>query len=393
MRHIDDDERRARAVARHHLGRTAPDVVAAVRGVVAQHSSDPITPPLAAWARVPDLSVAAWEHVMYDQRSLWRMHAMRRTLFVVPSDEAAIFDGAAGADVARKERDRLEKWVAEAELAEDVPAWIAAVERDTLAALDDGVERRTPELSEAVPALSSTITVGSGRWTTQVNLGSRLLMVMALDGALARSRPAGTWRSSQYHWVSGHRFAGHPGRFGAANPMPAARSRAELLRRYLATHGPATLNDLRWWTGWTVARTKAALKAVEAIEVALDGGAGFVLPDDVEVRETAARHVSLLPGLDSTTMGWKERDWYLGPHAGPLFDRNGNAGPTVWVDGRIVGAWAQREGGEVVFRLLEDVGREAERAVEAEAAALAGFFDGATVKPRFRTPLERELAG
>ena len=69
--------------------------------------------------------------------------------------------------------------------------------------------------------------------------------------------------------------------------------------------------------------------------------------------------VALLPGLDPTTMGWKRRDWYLPPgHVPLLFDRNGNAGPAVWVDGRIVGGWVQRRNGEIATRLLDDVGRE-----------------------------------
>ena len=67
-------------------------------------------------------------------------------------------------------------------------------------------------------------------------------------------------------------------------------------------------------------------------------------------------------------MGWQERDWYLGEHRSALFDTNGNAGPTIWADGRIVGGWATRAGGEVVTELLEDVGREASQAVDAEAA-------------------------
>jgi hypothetical protein len=91
-------------------------------------------------------------------------------------------------------------------------------------------------------------------------------------------------------------------------------------------------------------------------------------------------------------MGWADRSWFLGPHAGPLFDRNGNIGPTVWCDGRIVGGWAQRPGGEVVFRLLEDIGAEASAAVEKEAAALAAWTGPVRVTPRFRTPLEKELA-
>ena len=55
-------------------------------------------------------------------------------------------------------------------------------------------------------------------------------------------------------------------------------------------------------------------------------------------------------------MGWAERDWYLGPHGAALFDSSGNAGPTVWWEGRVVGGWSQRPDGEIVFELLEDVG-------------------------------------
>ncbi|TNF31607.1 MAG: winged helix DNA-binding domain-containing protein [Deltaproteobacteria bacterium] len=385
-------ERRARVVARHHLARTAPDVLSAVRAVVAQHSSDPVTPPVAAWARVPELTVASWERAMYEERSLWRIHAMRRTLFVVPTADAPLFDAAAGAELAAKERRQLEKLVAEALGTADVAAWLGEVEREVMAALAGDVERRTPDLTSAVPRLATPLTVGSGKWQTTVPLSSRLMMVMAYEGTVARTHPAGSWRSSQYHWTHGERFAGRPGRFGAEDPLDPATARAELARRYLGSHGPATLVDLRWWTGWTAARAKAALSAVGAIEVALDGGfVGYVLPGDVAPDAARAEQVALLPGLDSTTMGWKERDWYLGPHAARLFDSNGNAGPTVWVDGRVVGGWAQRPDGEVVFALLEDIGREATDRVEAEAAALTAWTDGLGATPRFRTPLEREL--
>jgi hypothetical protein len=74
-----------------------------------------------------------------------------------------------------------------------------------------------------------------------------------------------------------------------------------------------------------------------------------------------------------------------------LFDTNGNAGPTVWWDARIVGGWAQRKDGEVVFRLLEDVGSEASAAVEAVAAELGEWLGPVRVSQKFRTPLEREL--
>jgi hypothetical protein len=91
-------------------------------------------------------------------------------------------------------------------------------------------------------------------------------------------------------------------------------------------------------------------------------------------------------------MGWKERAWFLGPHQDRLFDRNGNAGPTVWVDGRIVGGWAQTVSGRVTVGFLEEVGGEATGAIAAEAARLENWLGEERFKPRFRAPLEKELA-
>ena len=90
-------------------------------------------------------------------------------------------------------------------------------------------------------------------------------------------------------------------------------------------------------------------------------------------------------------MGWSQRAWYVGEHAAALFDRSGNIGPTVWCDGRIVGGWAQRAGGEVVVRLLEDIGTAAAARRRQEAARLTAWIGPVRVTPRFRTPLEREL--
>ncbi len=181
---------------------------------------------------------------------------------------------------------------------------------------------------------------------------------------------------------------------GGLEPWPPERARIELVRRWLAAFGPGTQRDVQWWTGWTVANTRAALVGVGAVEVALDGGVtGFTLPGD-NTAETPEPEpwVAFLPALDTTTMAWAEREFYLGEYATLLFDTNGNAGPTVWLDGRIVGAWAQRPTGEVVHRLFEDPGRERIGSVDAEAAALGAWLGQDRVFPRFPNQTFRELA-
>jgi hypothetical protein len=126
-------------------------------------------------------------------------------------------------------------------------------------------------------------------------------------------------------------------------------------------------------------------------EVPCHAGSGGGAPDEPDGEPAPPPWVALLPALDPTLMGWKDRGWYLGDHAAAMFDRSGNPGPTVWVDGRIAGGWAQRSDGEVVVRMLEDVGGQAAEAVGGEAERLRAWLGNVRVTPRFRTALEREL--
>jgi hypothetical protein len=219
-------------------------------------------------------------------------------------------------------------------------------------------------------------------------VSTRVLFGLSTEQRIVRGRPRGGWTSSQYRWspMSAWLPAGLP-RLGADE------ARVALARRWLRAFGPATVTDLKWWTGLTLGQVRTALAAIALEEVDLDGAPGVVLADDVAPTPRPDPWIALLPSLDPTTMGWQHRAWYLGDHAGLLFDRSGNAGPTVWCDGRVVGGWAQRKRGEVVVRLLDDVGREAGDAIEAEAARLTEWLGDVRVTPRFPTPLQRELAG
>ena len=174
--------------------------------------------------------------------------------------------------------------------------------------------------------------------------------------------------------------------------QPEADGVAKLVELWLRSFGPGTAADVKWWLGATAAAVRKALADLQAVEVDLDGRTGYVLPDDLEPEGPLEGWAALLPPLDPTTMGWFERDWYLGPHKKQLFDASGNAGPTVWLDGRIVGCWRQSDTGEVVVQMLEDVGGEAVRAIEDESARLTGWLGGTGVLPRFPSPLSKAAA-
>ncbi len=363
--------------------------LAVAEHLVALHSSDPATVVLSVRARTGMADVEPLERALYKDWTLVRMLGMRRTLFVVPVDLVPVVHAAATKALLPAQRKRAIQMVEEASIATDGAAWLRRVEKETLAAIVARGEAAGAELSKDVPELAAQVSFGAGKkWAGTFSMTTRVVWLLSMEGHIVRTRPRGSWISSQYRWAPMEEFV--PDGVGS---IPAEEARAELLRRWLRAFGPGTAADARWWTGWTGAMTTRALADVDAVEVALDGGAtGYVLPDDLGPVRAPAPWVALLPGLDPTPMGWAGRDWFLGEHRAALFDRSGNIGPTVWCDGRIVGGWGQRADGTVAFRLLEDIGAARTKAVATAADALTTWLRPVRITPRFRTPLERELA-
>lgn len=146
-------------------------------------------------------------------------------------------------------------------------------------------------------------------------------------------------------------------------------ARTELIRRYLGWTGGATLKQSQWFTGFTVAQSKAALAAVGALEVptaevlAASGEVLWMLPDDVErlagFAAPAEEQIQLLAGTDSLVLQrrnsgemFAEEDRgrkVLGSNLAiqadlpdhPIFDR-----------GRIIGMWQFDPGRERIVSLL-----------------------------------------
>ncbi|MER6144255.1 winged helix DNA-binding domain-containing protein [Streptomyces sparsogenes] len=386
-------QRRARLRRRHLLAPSAraATVEEVADAVVGLHATDPATVYLSACARLREPGAGEVERALYEDVSLVKLLSMRRTIFAVTTELAPVVGSSTARAIAARERATLLKHLRERAEEHWDEARLAEVEKAVLAAVAARGEATTAEVAEDVPALRERIVMAPGKpYAARQTVGSRLLRLLASDGHLRRCRPRGSWTSSLYPWAPAP----------ALPDLPVREAKAELARRWLAAYGPATEADLKWWTGWTATDTRRALADIGAEGVALEEGTGYVVPGDVPGDMPgdggpAGRDepwAALLPGLDPTAMGWQSRGWYLHPdHVKPLFDRSGNIGPTVWWNGRVVGGWAQRADGEVVWRALTDVGREAAAAVAAEAARLSGWLGEVRVTPRFRTPLEREL--
>jgi hypothetical protein len=373
---------------RHHLAATArAGVVEVARDLVGLHGTDPATVHLAAQARMAVPEVAAVEAALYEDRALVRMLGMRRTMFIEPVELMPVVQAACTDAIAVQQRRLLVDLIGRAGLAADPAGWVEEVGTAALKALAARGEATAAELAADDPRLAQQIVLAEGKtYEGRQSVASRILLLLAAEGRAVRGRPRGSWIGGQYRWSLVDAWL--------PDGLPAwsrEDAQTELVRRWLAAFGPATVADLKWWTGLPMGQVRRAVAAAGAVEVDLDGTPGLVLAGDLDPVPAPEPWAALLPALDPTTMGWAARDFYLGPHRPALFDRNGNAGPTIWWAGRVVGGWAQRRTGEVVLRLLEDPGADATTAIEAEAARLADWLGPVRVTPRFRTPLEREL--
>lgn len=133
-------------------------------------------------------------------------------------------------------------------------------------------------------------------------------------------------------------------------------ARSLLVERYLGWTGGATVKQSQWFTGFTLAHTKAALAAIGAVGIpTANGEVLWMLPDDVgrlaAFEAPAKEQIQLLAGTDSMVLlrrnsgdlfadedkGKKILDSTLALQADlpdhPIFDR-----------GRIIGLWQYDQG-------------------------------------------------
>ena len=210
------------------------------------------------------------------------------------------------------------------------------------------------------------------------------MTTLSARGDIVRGLNDASWTSSRPRWHTVRDWLSERN-----PPVPEAAARAELTRRWLRTFGPASVTDIQWWFGTTLTALRAALAAIGAVEVDLHGSPGYALADDLGTEPQVPPWCALLPGLDPTTMGWSERAWYLGDHRGQVFDNNGNAGPTAWWNGQVVGGWRQDGDGRVQLQLLEDPGPDGRKALQQRADELTAWLDGVRINPRFPSPLSK----
>jgi hypothetical protein len=339
------------------------------------------------------------ERALYESRDLVRVPCMRSTVHVVPGDEVHFFLGAYGVRHLPAEYRDLSSLLVRAGLCppERAAGFVEQLTQQVLVRIRDEGPLTVSQLARRIPELAARVRHSVGKsYEGSFSIGSRLVPFLCATGLLVRARPRGTWRSTLFEYAALGDW------LNQSHTAPATREEAValLVRRYVGAFGPVTRDDVVWWTGLTRTELGPALTALAAdlVQVAIEGFGGeyLMLVEDGERLNAAppvAGQTCFLPSLDPYIMGYRDRGRFLSSeHHGKVFDRAGNALPTVWVRGRVAGVWGQHKSdGSPVYRLFEAVTPDEREQLEDQRQRLDGFLGGEHMGSRISTPFSRSL--
>jgi winged helix DNA-binding protein len=196
-----------------------------------------------------------------------------------------------------------------------------------------------------------------------------LLFLASYDGRIVR----GPFRGAEQAFVLARDWLGAEPQRLTPERRPAAL--AELARRYLAGHGPASAADLARWSGLPLRDARSGLREAGR-SVAAAGDDRFDLRDRPPVpRELPPR---LLPAFDAYLLGWEDRAYGVPAERVAEVRLGGMIRAVALVEGRAVGTWAARRSGRRMAVEIDGWG-------EIEAAARAGLDAEAADVVRFET--------
>jgi len=156
---------------------------------------------------------------------------------------------------------------------------------------------------------------------------------------------------------------------GERPPVDRAHALAELARRYLAGHGPATDRDLARWAGLPLGDARAGLRAIASKLGERDDG---LLELARSARAAPLPPPRLLGAFEPLLLGWGSRSEVLGD-AEPRIVSGGVFRPLVLARGRAVGTWTVSPRG-VATELFGRLSAAERTALEDDAGDVVRFL-------------------
>ena len=298
------------------------DIVQIVRDIGGLHATGSTTPYLSLFSRMKNFTREKLDEELYVKKTLGKIRCVRKTVYVIPKERIPIAFNATKKMVASISEPHLFKYLG-----------VTQKEYETVSkALTDIIKGRgmtAKELKEEI-GISTNI--------------SGIVNLMCDQGLLIRGKPQKGWKSNIHTYYLFHDFFPNMD-LNLVDELEAMKS---VVKQYLTSFGPATENDVTWWTGFPKGQIRQILESFkkDVTQVEITGLKDFyiMLSSDEKLLKSMKipkkSVINLLPNLDPYLMGYKDRLRYLNQeHHNYIFDRSGNATNTILIDGRIIGIW------------------------------------------------------
>ncbi len=297
---------------------------------------------ISIWARVRGATADGVEAALWRDRTLVRAWAMRRTMFLLPSDQLATF--------ARGTSRRSAYNLAWAYSRVASGRKLDRLLEDTLAILE--VPSTRSELAEGLKGRGHRLkSKAGGGWGNKSAVPHVELeglepsvgfLLHLIDAKSVICSGPNEGNESTYvradKWIPNWR------------DITPEQAEPRLLDIYLRAFGPATLADFALWTGMYVRDAKPiwSSAAERTAYVDVEGWKAVVLSSDLselERAESDGPEVRLLPFFDSFVLGHKShRNVVDEANHKKVYRSQGWVSPVLLVDGRAKGVWSHQQG-------------------------------------------------
>jgi hypothetical protein len=366
-------------LSHHHLSKRQPStsmasVLADIGGAQSQVLS---AAQMSIWARVKEARIRQVNSAIWKDHTLVRAWAMRRTMFLLPSDQLAVFVRGTIRRAAYHFRHALSLIGSQQKLDELLDAVLGALAQP----------RTRSDLAEILVnshgyKLKSKAGGGWGnkRPVPWVRVGRSLLPVGWLLHVIAARDVivSGPGDGNEATYVRADKWIPN------WKDMPVEKAERELLVKYLRAFGPTTLQDFALWAGMYVRDAKPIwqTEAENLVQVDVEGWKASILQSDLPDLEKAEFDepvVRLLPYFDSFLLGHKSHRNIVdqGNHK-KIYRDQGWVSPVLLVDGRAQGIWSHDQNkGILAIRVtpFSRISRGISSRIRDEASDLGRFLE------------------
>jgi hypothetical protein len=285
---------------------------------------------LSILARRPSVLLGDLEDALINDRTLIRASAFRGSLFILNTQDFPVYFRTFHNLLFQRGLQKLQD---------------ASISKAHLFYFADMLEDAEPELPLTISNIIDILFPGR-RERPDINICYLIVQKLCDMGILVRAAAKG-WKGNDFTYALLKKWLPDI----SLKPDNPENARTETIRKYLRAYGPASMEDISWWTGLPLVQCQRSVAHLrrEAVRFQVEGYRDDMigLKETVELlrrKDPIEEEIELLPPWDPYTLGWRCRKRLADKELLPfIYDTNNNATSVIIDNGKVIGLWQFRD--------------------------------------------------